>query len=186
MQYRDVFAALERALPDAVYVSTCGHVSRDLFDAGDRPGTFYLVGSMGMAAPVAAGVALAQPRRTVVAIDGDGSFVMNISGALTAAATGARLVHVVLDNGRHQSTGGQRTLPVGDPLGLARALGYRRVLSFDDPAQPLVVDAFPAFVHARVDPRDAPVGPRITLTPPDLRDRFASHLRVPTTTLHDH
>ncbi|MDQ0424646.1 thiamine pyrophosphate-dependent enzyme [Cellulomonas iranensis] len=184
MQYRDVFAALGRALPDALYVSTCGYVSRDLFNAGDRPGTFYLVGSMGMAAPVATGIALALPGRTVVAIDGDGSFAMNLSGALTAAVAGARLVHVVLDNGRHQSTGGQRTVPVRDPLGLARSLGYRRTLSLDDPTRPLVLDTFPAFVHARVDARDAPVGPRITLTPHQLRDRFAAHAAA-TTARHD-
>lgn len=176
MQYRDVFAAVLRAFPDAAVVSTCGHISRDLFGTADRPGNFYLVGSMGMAAPVAAGVAAARPDRTVVALDGDGSFAMNVSGTLPVAALGCRLVHVVLDNGVHGSTGGQATLRPADPTALARALGYRDVVTLTDADQPLTVTRFPAFVHAVVEPRDRPVGRRITHTPAELRDRFAHHL----------
>lgn len=92
--------------PDALIVSTCGFTSRELFNAADRPENFYLVGSMGMSAPVALGLALARPERTVIALDGDGSLLMNLSVLPLVAASGTRLLHVVVDNGMHESTGG--------------------------------------------------------------------------------
>src|SRR5262249_46168883 len=123
VQYEDAFRSLIDAHPDAAVVSTCGHISRDLFNFHDRRGTFYLVGSMGMAAPVALGVSILRPSTTVIAIDGDGSAAMNISGAASVAGSGNRILHVVLDNGQHGSTGGQRVSPSGDLASVARGLG---------------------------------------------------------------
>lgn len=177
MQYEDVFRSVLTAYPDAAVISTCGHISRDLFNHDDRAGNFYLVGSMGMAAPVAVGVALAAPGRTVVAFDGDGSLAMNTGGMLSVAATGARVLHVVLDNGVHGSTGGQRTLGFHDPLSAALAFGYRRALALETPEHDWAsLDEFPAFVHAKVRPRAAPVGRRVVHTPDELRDRFTRFL----------
>lgn len=172
MQYEDAFAALITAFPDAGVVSTCGHISRDLFNYHDRPGAFYMVGSMGLALPVAAGVAMCRPDMTVLALDGDGSFAMNVSAMLAAATVEGRLVHVVLDNGVHGSTGGQTALRPSDPLALARAAGYRSVLRLEAGSPlPSILD-FPAFIYARVDPRQSAVGRRVTHHPHEIRDRF--------------
>jgi len=163
--------------PTAAVISTCGHISRDLFNFDDREGNFYLVGSMGMAAPVGVGVALADPNRMVVVFDGDGSLTMNTNGMLSVAAAGARLLHIVLDNGVHGSTGGQRTMSFHDPAAAALAFGYRSAavlgeLDFDWSS----VDSLPAFIWAKVEPRSTPVGGRVAHTPHELRDRFTCFL----------
>src|SRR3954454_22657693 len=63
-----------------------GNSNFDLWAAGPRPQNFYMLGSMGLAAPIALGVALAQPRRRVFALEGDGSLLMQL-GCLTTIAT---------------------------------------------------------------------------------------------------
>ncbi|WP_445337071.1 thiamine pyrophosphate-dependent enzyme [Clavibacter sp. CFBP 8614] len=180
MRYEDAFRALLDAHADAAVVATCGHISRDLFGFHDRGGNLYLVGSMGMAGPVALGVSIQLPSTTVIAIDGDGSAAMNLSGAASVAGSGNRILHVVLDNGQHGSTGGQRVSPSGDLAAVARGLGYRTVLDItteDELAGIAGIARFPAFARIRVAPRSGPIGPRVSLAPRELRDRFAAHLR---------
>jgi len=67
-------------------VGGIGNTNFDLWAAGRRPQNFYMLGSMGLAIPIALGVALAQPKRKVVALEGDGSLLMQL-GALTTVAT---------------------------------------------------------------------------------------------------
>src|SRR3954453_20873424 len=66
---------------DEAVVGGIGHTHFDLWAAGQRPQNFYMLGSMGLAAPIALGVAMAQPQRTVFALEGDGSLLMQL-GAL--------------------------------------------------------------------------------------------------------
>lgn len=183
MQYDDAFTALLGAYPDAAIVSTCGHISRDLFNFDDRDGNFYLVGSMGMAGPVALGISIKQPRRTVIAIDGDGSAAMNLSGAASVAGSGHKILHVVLDNGQHGSTGGQHVAPSGHLAEVARGLGYFTVLDISTPEDLATlndIERFPAFARIRVSPRETPIGPRVSSTPKELRDRFSNYLQTTT------
>jgi sulfopyruvate decarboxylase subunit beta len=162
-------------------VSTCGYISRDLFNIEDRPEHFYMVGSMGMAAPVALGVALGTPGRRVVVLDGDGSYAMNLGCLPMIAANRPELLHVVLDNGAHESTGGQRTAGIGDPVAMALAAGYAAaysVASLDELAE-LDLTAAPTLLHLRCLPRDYPAGRRVDLTPQQLVARFGGRLRAP-------
>jgi sulfopyruvate decarboxylase subunit beta len=110
---------------DTPIVFTTGYACRIANDIEDRPGHFYMVGSMGLAACVAAGVAVGLSRPVIV-VDGDGALAMN-PGALALAAEFAALplVHVVLDDGAYSSTGAQPTPPVGDIESWAASLGYR-------------------------------------------------------------
>src|SRR6187200_1232891 len=62
---------------DAPIVASLGHPAYDLFAAGDRPQNFYTWGSMGLASSIGLGLAMAQPARRVVVLDGDGSLLMN-------------------------------------------------------------------------------------------------------------
>lgn len=185
MRIPEAMATLVRELPSAHIVSSCGYISRDLLATGDRAQNLYLVGSMGMAAPIASGVALAHPDRTLVALDGDGSFAMNPGATLVAARLG-NLVHVVVDDGRHASTGGQATLVPPDPLGFARAAGYHvttsvgrldelvGVLRAREPSAPGAT-----FVHLRCELRDYPIGPRVAVAPNQLIGRFRSSVSAP-------
>ena len=93
---------------DLLVVSGLGSSSYDVFAAGEHPGNFYLWGAMGGAVMVGLGLALAQPRRPVVVITGDGEMLMGIGSLLTAAAkTPGNLSIVVLDNGHFGETGMQ-------------------------------------------------------------------------------
>jgi thiamine pyrophosphate-dependent acetolactate synthase large subunit-like protein len=87
-----------------------GNTNFDLWGAGHRPQNFYMLGSMGLAFPIALGVALAQPERRVFALEGDGSLLMQL-GCLSTIATlkPKNLTMIVMDNGVYQITGAQPT-----------------------------------------------------------------------------
>jgi len=95
---------------DEAVVGGIGNTNFDLWAAGHRPQNFYMLGSMGLAFPIALGVALAQPERHVFALEGDGSLLMQL-GCLSTIATLApkNLCMVVMDNGIYQITGAQPT-----------------------------------------------------------------------------
>jgi phosphonopyruvate decarboxylase len=116
---------------ETLVVASTGMVSRDLQTSGDRQGNFYMVGSMGLACSIALGLASSQPDRPVVVVDGDGSCLMRLGSLPTVGRYGpANLLHVVLDNATHSSTGGQATAsPNVDFPALALACGYRSSLA---------------------------------------------------------
>ena len=74
-----------RLLRDEAVIGGIGYTNFDLWAAGRRPQNFYMLGSMGLAIPIALGVALAQPKRRVIALEGDGSLLMQTSGFATLA-----------------------------------------------------------------------------------------------------
>src|ERR1700722_5363202 len=103
-----------------------GNTNFDLWAAGHRPQNFYMLGSMGLALPIALGVALAQPTRRIFALEGDGSLLMQL-GCLSTIATlkPKNLTMVVMDNGIYQITGAQPTpaAAVSDLVAIAIASG---------------------------------------------------------------
>lgn len=110
-------------------VGGIGNTNFDLWLTGPgRAQNFYMLGSMGLAVPIALGVAIAQPGRGVVAIEGDGSLLMQMGCLGTVGARRpANLLIVVMDNARYQITGGQPTATAAavDLVAVARACGIR-------------------------------------------------------------
>ena len=105
-------------------VAGIGNTNCDLYAAGHRPQNFYMLGSMGLACPIALGVALAQPERGVIALEGDGSILMSLGCLATIAKVKPRnLTIVIWDNGIYQITGKQATATGGvtDIVAVARA-----------------------------------------------------------------
>ncbi|MGA9865473.1 MAG: thiamine pyrophosphate-dependent enzyme [Acetobacteraceae bacterium] len=87
-----------------------GYTNFDLWTAGRRAQNFYMLGSMGLACPIALGVAIAQPGRKVFGLEGDGSILMQLGALATIAARRPHnLAVVIMDNGAYQITGGQET-----------------------------------------------------------------------------
>jgi len=117
----------------AVLAST-GYCGRELYAIDDRPNHFYMVGSMGCVVPLALGLALARPDLQVLAIDGDGAALMRMGAFATVGAYGpSNLQHLLLDNGAHDSTGGQATVsPHVSFAQVAAACGYSEALETDD------------------------------------------------------
>lgn len=107
MRRIDCLSAIYDSLEDCAVVTIMGAVAVELYSLGHRANFFYLEHSMGLASSVGLGIALAQPTRRVVVIDGDGSVLMNL-GTLTTLARYApgNLTHIVFDNESLLSVGG--------------------------------------------------------------------------------
>ena len=123
-------------------VSTTGMISRELFEyrATMNQGherDFLTVGSMGHASQIALGIALAQPGRRVWCFDGDGAAIMHMgSMAIVANKAPKNYVHVVFNNGAHDSVGGQPTVGLKIDLpAVAKAVGYKATYSVDSKAE---------------------------------------------------
>jgi thiamine pyrophosphate-dependent acetolactate synthase large subunit-like protein len=100
----------------------------------DTPLDFaYLPSAMGQAPSLGLGLALAQPQRGVIVLNGEGSMLMNLGSLVTLAHHPANIYLLILDNGLYEVTGGQPTAGTGhtDFAGLARAAGIRRVYAFE-------------------------------------------------------
>ena len=176
---------VERLRNEEAVIGGIGYTNFDLWATGQRPQNFYMLGSMGLAVPIGMGVALAQPRRKVFALEGDGSILMQLGSLGTAAARGQRnLAIVIMDNGAYQITGGQKTLTEegADIVAVAKGLGLRQsVWAADEGAFEELVDLAlkedgPWLIACRIDqekPRDT-----TERDPPILRDRFMRGLGV--------
>ena len=122
---------LEQLPADTIYSATTGRATRELFFLRKRRGEggehdFLNVGSMGHASSVALGIALARPERKVVCLDGDSAAIMHL-GAMTMASkvSAPNFLHVVLNNGAHESVGGQPSAgQLIDFTRIAEACGY--------------------------------------------------------------
>lgn len=125
---------LDHMPPDTVYSATTGRATRELFFLRERRGEtkardYLNVGAMGHASSVALGIAMAKPDRPVVVLDGDSAAIMHL-GALTMASKTRvpNLLHAILNNGAHESVGGQPSAGhLVDFTKIAEACGYRTV-----------------------------------------------------------
>lgn len=168
-----------------VVMASTGFCGRELFAIDDRPNHFYMVGSMGCLLPLALGLALARPDLRVVALDGDGSALMRMGALATAGAYGPpNLWHLLLDNGVHESTGGQATVsPTVGFAGVAAACGYASSLETDDLEQIVVWLNQPPSTGARFARLFIRAGtpgdlPRPSMSPVQVKARLMRHIGV--------
>ena len=113
-----------------VLLAATGKTGRELYEIDDSKQHFYLVGSMGCASSLGLGLAMVKPRHRIVAIDGDGALLMRMGVLATNGYYGPKnLLHILLDNNCHDSTGGQKTVShwVDFPT-VALSCGYERVV----------------------------------------------------------
>lgn len=125
-----------------IIVSTTGKTSRELFEFREdlnqgHEKDFLTVGSMGHASQIAFGIALAKPERRVICIDGDGAFLMHMGGVpIIADGAVENFKHIVINNGAHDSVGGQPTVAFRiDIPGIATASGYKKGYSVSSAAE---------------------------------------------------
>jgi len=162
-----------------------GNSNFDLWMSGQRAQNFYMLGSMGLAIPIALGVALAQPQRRVVALEGDGSLLMQLGCLATVAERAPQnLTIVIWDNGIYQITGAQptATAATADLVAIARGAGIAKSAwaadeeDFDRLFAMALSDDGPSLIAARIDGE-----PGVGTTdrdPVQIRARFMQSLGV--------
>ena len=147
-------------------------ISRLLYVVNDQHQNFYMMGSMGHAISIGLGIALNQPTRRVFVIDGDGAALMHMGALSTVGHYKPRnLIHIVLDNEAHESTGGQYTTSGTTNLaGVAKSCGYQTALQvinekeLTSALESTVADYNgPEFINVKVDRKESIESvPRIT------------------------
>ncbi|GAA4339826.1 thiamine pyrophosphate-dependent enzyme [Pigmentiphaga soli] len=175
---------LVEKLSDQAVIGGIGHSNFDLWAAGQRPQNFYMLGSMGLAAPIALGVAMAQPKRGVFALEGDGSLLMELGALGTVASVGARnLTIVVWDNESYQITGAQPTLTSRgvDLVAIARGAGLEQAYwaadetHFGELVDRALKQEGPLFIGVRADSK--PPAGVTERDPAKIRNRFMEAIK---------
>jgi phosphonopyruvate decarboxylase len=167
---------------DTIVIATTGYTGRELYAIADRVNHLYMVGSMGCASSLGLGLARTRPDKKVVVIDGDGAALMRMGNFATVGAYGPdNLVHIVLDNEAHDSTGAQATVSSGVAFAaIAQACGYGACSSGDDLS---VIDGAlsstvsgPKFAHLKIATGTVDELPRQKVTPVEVVRRLMNHI----------
>jgi len=162
-----------------------GNASFDLWASGQRPQNFYMLGSMGLTIPIALGVAIAQPQRHAIALEGDGSLLMQLGCLATVAERAPKnLTIIVWDNGVYQITGAQPTASAStsDLVAIARGSGIANSAwaadedDFDRLVAAALKDGGPSLIAARID--NKPAVATTDRDPVQIRERFMRGLGV--------
>ena len=164
-------------------IATTGKCGRELFTIADRPQHIYQVGSMGGASGMGLGLAL-NTDKSVVVLDGDGAALMKMGTIATIGANSPKnLIHIILDNGVHDSTGGQATVSAHiDFAQVALACGYRfaattdGLMSFSEAFSEATGNNGPALIHAKINTGSIKGLGRPTLSPQDVARRFKAFI----------
>jgi phosphonopyruvate decarboxylase len=182
---REVLAEVQRLTPKPhAVVATTGFTGRALYAVGDLENQLYMVGSMGCISSFALGIAWAKPDRKIVALDGDGAYLMRMGAAACVGfERPGNLVHVLLDNEVHDSTGAQSTVSNTADLGrVAHACGYPVVVRVHTVAE--FAAAFEkamkgntlTMIHIKTAPGESADLPRPKVTPVEVAERFKKYL----------
>ena len=182
----DYIHLLSRTLqPDDVLLGATGFSGREMDQTITHSGRFYMMGSMGCLASIGLAIALENPQKRVIVLDGDGAILMKMG---TLATVGhyrpGNLIHICFDNRSYESTGGQPTLsPTVDLPAVARACGYRAVADikttgeFEEILDDEATHAKPLFVRVEVNPGTEEGLSRPSISPEEMRDRLKTFLQ---------
>lgn len=169
----------------ALFISTTGKISRELFTLHDRENQFYVVGSMGCASSIGLGLARYQPGKKVVVLDGDGAALMRLEALVSVGHyRPPNYVHVVLDNESYESTGGQETLSSSvkfDEIAIGCGFATAATVYGKEKLLACLKDVSerpgPHLIHVKVT-KDSPsdLG-RPTIGPVQVKERFMDYIQ---------
>ena len=157
-------------------------ISRDLFTVADRNSNFYMIGSMGLASSIGLGVALKNPRKSVFVFDGDGNILMNFGSLVTIGALKPKnLVHIIFDNGSHESTGGQPTNTSSVSIEkIARVCNYNHTFivktknNFEKILCKIKKLKGPIMIEVKIQQSKGERSRRVNYKPVEIKERFMS------------
>ncbi|OQA77128.1 MAG: hypothetical protein BWY32_02631 [bacterium ADurb.Bin243] len=173
-----------RCGPETLLIATTGMTGRELYDLGDRANNFYMVGSMGCAGSIGLGLALCRPERKIAVIDGDGALLMRMGSMATAGYySPGNMLHVLLDNRSHASTGGQFTVsPSVNFAAAAHSCGYKRSITAEN-IESLAkrIEEWKrspelTFIHLRISESVAAEAGRPAIKPFEVKERLMKFL----------
>ena len=174
MARREAIEDIMKYIDDELVVCNIGFPSRELYDIKDRNENFYMIGSMGLASSIGLGLALSQPNRDIVVIDGDGALLMNMGSLVTVFANNPRnLTWIVIDNGAYGSTGNQDTYAQElDLVDVARGVGFKNSYNFKDiNLKEFIKSEDGSFIVYNTESGNSKA-PIIDLTPVEIKNRF--------------
>ena len=182
-RYALLEALLDTTSEETAIIATTGKCGRELFSLSDREQHLYQVGSMGCASGMGLGVSL-NTNKLVVVLDGDGAALMNMGNLATIGSCAPRnLAHIVLDNGVHDSTGGQATVSSNVNFAqVALACGYSEGIycnttkGFIEALSHVSRRNGPILIQAKIKPGSINNLGRPTILPQDVARRFQSFL----------
>lgn len=170
---------------DDAIISSTGLMSRELFEMGDSPRNFYMVGSMGLASSIGLGIALIKKSRKIIVVEGDASLLMNLGTLPTIGHFKPKnLIHIVLDNGVYESCSGEPSISkTANFEKIAKNVGYTLVKKISNQVElknilrECLTEKYcgPVFILAKIKP-----GGKRDLARPlkldELAERFKSFL----------
>jgi thiamine pyrophosphate-dependent acetolactate synthase large subunit-like protein len=184
----DYYRALADNLPEeTLVVTSLGNASYLWVTVRDAPENFYLEDAMGLALPLALGLAVAQPDREVVVVEGDGGLLMHMGGLVTVGAVAPKnLTILLIQNGVHAASGGQALtnaeLDIADiacTMGLKHAENITSVKEFQSALVPALKGDGPALLALATEPDLDAVIPPVMLDPVVTKRRFMEAVGAP-------
>ena len=159
-------------------IAANGYISRDLYEAKEKPSNFYMIGSMGLASSIGLGVALKKPKKRVFVFDGDGNILMNLGSLVTIGSIGPKnLVHIIFDNNSHESTGGQPTQSSTIAIDkIAKSTKYNVFKTnskngLEKILKKIMKKSGPIFILVKVN-KSNKISKRVFFTPMKIKNRF--------------
>jgi len=188
----EALAIILQNMGDSLIISTTGKCSRELSELREKRGEtqrdFLTVGSMGHSSSIAAGVALANPTRRVLCIDGDGAMLMHLGAmAVIGKLAPSNFIHILINNGCHESVGGQvSAADIMDFEALAQACAYKAYYlagneaELNDAIQKCQKQPGPILLEIKVKPGSRPDLGRPQGSPQDCKKRFMKQVELHT------
>lgn len=180
---KEVIEIISRYAKNNPIVSANGFISRDLFGSLDKESNFYMIGSMGLASSIGLGIALKNPKKTIFIFDGDGNILMNLGSLVTIGSLKPKnLIHVIFDNGSHESTGGQPTnISKINFEKISAATNYK---TFRITTKSKLIQSLknlknlsgPILLHVKISSSKVK-SKRMTIHPKTIRDRFTNSIK---------
>jgi len=170
-------------IQNEIIIAANGYISRDLFNISDKESNFYMIGSMGLASSIGLGVAIKNSKKQTFIFDGDGNILMNFGSLVTIGSIKPKnLIHIVFDNSRHASTGGQPTNSKFIEIEkIAQKCNYSSVFRVQNKQEIIKVLkkiktlSGPIMILIKIS-HGGKIGNRIEIPPIEIKERFMKNL----------
>jgi phosphonopyruvate decarboxylase len=168
-----------------ILLGSTGFSGRELYQASDHKGKFYMTGSMGYLSSIGLGIAKENPDKTIYVLDGDGSLLMNMGAFSTIGHySPPNLIHVCFNNGVYESTGNQKTTanttdfnPIAIACGYRSSIAVRSLAEFEKILPKLKQQKGPHFIHISISPGTIDNLERPSDSPETMKTNLSNFLR---------